>query len=71
MKIIILSLALFMLAGCVAPLHKPGADDSEYMANDLDCKLKGAQYAASMGFGGNPFITSDFWKRCMRSKGWG
>ena len=67
-SIVMTMLVMGMLSGCGATLsgNKPGASQSEWDANWLECQ---AMYARMKGQR-EPYISPEEMKTCMSSKGW-
>lgn len=60
------------LSGCVTPGVWFNANKSQEQAEleAYQCRADGEQYAANLGFGGNPLIVADRFRECMRVHGY-
>ena len=70
MKYILIAITALTISACAAPMHKAGATDQDAMRDNTECELQGYQYAAGLGFGGNPLIAGEYRQRCLMGRGW-
>ena len=59
-----------LLSACAAPtkwMH-PEKTQEQFNADSYDCNQVAHQYAANLGFNGNPLIVGEQYKKCMMYK---
>ena len=63
---------LAMLTGCTTTVswNHPTKDEEQFTQERYDCIKDGEQYAANLGFNGNPMIVANRARECMAVKGY-
>ena len=69
---ILITVCLAQLAGCVTPGVWYNANKTQEQAemDGYQCRADGEQYAANLGFNGNPLIVADRFRDCMKVRGY-
>ena len=72
MAIKIFILLVLFLTGCAAQgvWNHPTKTEAEFSVDVYECEKDGEQYAANLGFGGNPLIAIDRGRDCMKAHGY-
>lgn len=63
---------MLFLTGCAAQgvWNHPTKTEAEFSVDVYECEKDGEQYAANLGFGGNPLIAIDRGRDCMKAHGY-
>ena len=60
---------VMLLSGCATFTYEhPGKTQEDFNRDKYDCLQVGTQYAANLGFNGNPMVVSDAAHKCMIQK---
>jgi hypothetical protein len=63
------ALLAVLLTGCVATnWTHPSKTEAQFKADAYDCQQIATQYAANLGYHGNPLIVRDAYHECMVGK---
>ena len=66
-----LALLAVLLTGCATTnWTHPNKTAQDFERDKYDCQQTATQYAANLGFNGNPIIVSDQYHKCMVSNGY-
>lgn len=66
-----LAIIAILMTGCtVTNWAHPNKTEAQFNADKYDCHQTAMQYAANLGFNGNPMIVSDQYHKCMVSNGY-
>ena len=64
-----LALLAVLLNGCATTnWTHPNKTAQDFERDKYDCQQTATQYAANLGFNGNPLIVSDHYHKCMTQK---
>ena len=64
-----LALLAVLLTGCATTnWTHPNKTAQDFERDKYDCQQTATQYAANLGFNGNPLIVSDHYHKCMTQK---
>ena len=71
-RLITTALILLALPACVTPgiWYNEHKTQQEADMDGYQCRADGEQYAANLGFNGNPLIVIDRFRECMRVRGY-
>jgi hypothetical protein len=66
---VFIAVLAILLAGCTTTnWAHPNKTEAQFNADKYDCHQTATQYAANLGFNGNPIIVREQYAKCMQDK---
>lgn len=70
-KFHLIPILALMVSGCATGMWThPTNGQAQFNADAYECQKDGEQYAANLGFNGNPLVVNDRARQCMAVKGY-